>query len=910
MPDWKREIRERLTELDLSPEREAEIVDELSQHLDERYRELCRGGASDREARRLALAEVGEASELTRQLAGVEPLAPPEPIVLGTTMKTNSISGIGRDIRYAARSLAKARGFTLVAVLCLALGIGGTTTIFSIVKPVLLSRLPYKNPDRLVMLFKNFHFYDIYNDRGLATGPEVLEWRASAHSLEQIEAFTAFQASLTGGEQPIRVQVAQVTPGLFGLLGVSPARGRLYSDGDVGAGNIFDPETGVPGIQLVALISDRVWRSEFGSDPQIIGRPAKLDGQLVNIIGVMPPGFAFPEEADIWTPVRIPNTDSGTFLNAVGRLKPGVSRDQCTSELSAISERVAKAARNHPADGKPDLGANVVSLREYLVGDIRLTLVVLFVAVLFVLLIACANVASLLLARGASRQKEIAIRTSLGASRLSVFRQLLTEALVLSVLGAAAGVALTAAGLKAFLALAPRNIPGLESARISAPVLAFALGISLLTGLIFGSVPALVESRVDVNQSLKEAGAGRGTTEGRGMLRGAFVVAQVALALILLVGSGLMIKSLALLLTTRTGFETKNVLTLNVSLPLSLYTKPEAMTAFYERALQNLRAVPGVTDASVVSALPLAEGGMRISGDFSLEGQTQSLSNHLASKLAVSPDYFRSMGIPLISGRVFTDADAQPASGVVIISEALAKEVWPRKDAIGQRIEIGFTGEEARTVVGIVGDVRQDKLDSQPKFAIYAPYLQTPRVWQLAAMCFVVKSAINPENQVSSLIAAIQSPDKDIPVYSIKAMAQVVSEKVSDPRFYTCLLAALALVAIVLAAAGVYGIVSHSVGSRTHEIGIRIALGAEGREIVMMWVRRFSVLALAGVGAGLAGAYGLTRFIRSFLYQTAPTDAATFAGVSILLVAVALLASYIPARRAARVDPVVALRYE
>ncbi|MGH9763598.1 MAG: ABC transporter permease, partial [Blastocatellia bacterium] len=313
--DWKAMIKDRLTGLNLAPEREAEIIDEMAQHLEERYRELRRGGVSDEEARRLASLEIGDASELARRLARVEHLAVLEPTVLGATVKSSIISDIWRDVRYAARSLAKARGFTLVAVLCLALGIGGTTTIFSIVKPVLLSRLPFKDADGLSMLFKHFHFMDVYNDRGMASGAEVLEWRASAHSLEQIEAFTAFQASLTGGGQPTRVQVAQVTPGLFSLLGVSPARGRLFSDGDVGPGNVFDPETGVPGIQLVALISDRVWRSEFGSDPQIIGRPAKLDGQLVNIIGVMPPSFTFPEEADIWTPVRIPNTDSGTFLN-------------------------------------------------------------------------------------------------------------------------------------------------------------------------------------------------------------------------------------------------------------------------------------------------------------------------------------------------------------------------------------------------------------------------------------------------------------------------------------------------------------------------------------------------------------------------------------------------------------------
>ena len=909
MADWADVIKDRLTGLNLNPVREAEIVEELSQHLEDRYHELLSQSLSDAEARETAIREAGNISgdipNLAHELIRIERAVPTEPEVIGGPSMNNLLADIRRDFRYAIRSLIKARGFTAVALICLALGTGGATTIFSVVRPVLLRPLPYQNPDRLCVLFKEFKFLDVDNAKGAVPPEDYVEWKSAAHSFDGIEAFSPFDAGLAGGDEALRIQATQVTPGLFSLLGASPAMGRTFSDQDATPDIAFSPGGDQGSRPLIAMISNRLWRSFFGSDKDIVGRSVKLDESLVTVIGVMPPGFNFPDKTDLWVPIQIAGSSQNAFFhNVIAELKDGVSRKQGLVELQGISDRLGKSGQN-------SLAVSGVSLRDYLAGDLKLTLLVLFIAAGFVLLIACANVASLLVARGASQKREIAIRASLGASRGRILRQLLTESIVLSLAGATAGTLLAVAGVKAFVALIPVKAPGLQSAAIDGWVLAFSLMVALATGLLFGLAPALLASFADTNRGLKDSGAGfAGASAGRSRLSRLLVATEIAFAIILLAGAGLMIRSFVSLTNTRLGFNAAGVYTMNVSLPFSVYKSPVQMTAFYEDALERIRSLPGVTAVGMVSNLPLGTNGLRVFGDFTKVNEQQSLSKRLASKAMVSSDYFKSMSIPLIAGRGFTEADTMAGPPVTIISEGLAKEVWPNGDALGQRIDVGFGDQKSRTIVGIVGDIRQDQIRPEPELTIYIPSLQADKQFQLGDMTFTVKSDSDLGPGASDLRAAIASLDKSLPVYDIKPMREIVSDKVADPRFYTSMLSVLAALALILAAAGVYGVVSYSVGQRTHEIGIRVALGAEQRQVLWMFVRGGFLVSVAGACVGLAGAYALTRFIAGFLYQTSPTDTTTLACVCVVLVAVAVLASFVPARRASRVDPSVALRCE
>jgi len=902
MAEWRAEIAKRLGGLKLPPAREAEIVEELAQHLEDRCRDLRLAGATDEDARRAVEQELNDDQRLTAEMAAVERAVAWEPATLGGT-NMNILADLVYDLRYGARMLRRAPGFTAVGVICLALGIGGATTIFSIIRPVLMSRLPYKDPDRLAMLFTKWKIGNMSGDRGMVYSSDYLEWKDQAHAFEQIEAFSPYSASLAGGADAVRVRAAQVTPDMFSILGARPILGRAFSSDDPGAGNPALPgDVGSGQGVSVAVISSRLWRANFGADAQIIGQTIKVDGNQATVVGVMAPGFSFPRDADLWLPLTVRPDASNTALNVIGRLRPGMPLSQSATELGDLEERLAQARHSNNS------GVNLISLRRYVVGEVEPLLLVLFGAVGFVLLIACANVANLLLARGESRQREIAIRVALGARRERIGRQLLTESALLALVGGAAGLGLAYGGLTLFLAVAPANIPNPETITIDLKVLGFALLLSLFTGLLFGLAPALTVSKPDVNAALKDGAARSGARSG--LLRGLMVISETALALVLLVGSGLMIKSFALLNQTRVGFASQSVLTMDVSLPPVIYKNAEQIRGFYEQSLGRLQSLPGVASAAAVSALPLGRGGMRIAGDFIINGSAEPPGNLIANKVAVSADYFRAMGVPLIGGRFFDERDRDGAPDAMIISESVAKEVWPGDDAIGKRISLGFKGETPSEIVGVVGDVRQDELEAGPAYAIYQSYLQVPRTWQVAEMTFVIKTDSDPRAAIAPARAAIQSVDKDLPVFNARLMDQVVADRASNPRFNTVLLGALAAIALALAAAGIYGVVAYSVARRTHEIGIRIALGAHPSQVVAMFIRRGAALALIGLFLGTAAAGALTRFIASFLYQTTPTDLSVFAGVGLLLMVVALIATYVPARSATRIDPLTALRQE
>jgi putative ABC transport system permease protein len=639
----------------------------------------------------------------------------------------------------------------------------------------------------------------------------------------------------------------------------------------------------------------------------------------------MGPGFDFPSETDVWLLARIPRLSSITSstpviaMNVIGRLRPGVPLNQGQSELAAVRDRMPRELSDlgGMASAMGLNGVNAISLRQYLVGDIKPILMVLLGAVVFVLLIACANVANLLVARNTLRRREIAIRIALGARPSRIARQLLTESALLSLIGGGAGLMLAVAGLRAFLSLVPAaaGISHREDIHIDGFVLIFTLAVSLSTALVFGLVPALTvtsgSNRINISESLNEGGMMRTAGPGQTRLSALMVVSEVAMAMVLLIGSGLMLKSFVLLTRTNVGFNPENVISMNISLPQSTYRKPEQARAFYERALQNIQSLPGVGAAAVVSAPPLEPEGRRIEGPFSVEGSAQPATNEVASKVAVSSDYFRSMGIPLLKGRTFSESDRADAPGVAVVSQPLADEVWPGQNPIGKRITIGPDDKTPREIIGVVADVKQHNLYSRPALVIYHPYLQAAAApWQLAHMAFVIKTDSDPKSLVIAIRTAVRSADRDLPTYGVGLMDQVLAEHVSNPRFYASVTGALALLALVLVAAGVYGVISYSVGQRTQEIAIRVALGAEHSSVIRLFIQRGLMLAVAGICLGLAGAYGLTRFIASFLYRTTPTDVATFVGIAFLLTVVALLASYIPARRATRIDTTAALRHE
>src|SRR5262245_2667951 len=812
-----------------------------------------------------------------------------------------------QDLRYGMRMLLNRPGFSAVVILVLALGIGATSAIFSVVNPVLLRPLPYPEPDQLMMVSPTSKRGGRSGSVNTATGPDYVEWRNQCRSCEQVAAYSGTEPNnLTGGAEPDRVGVAQVTANLFATLGAQPILGRTFLPQETGR-SLFVSDGAATGPTAV-ILSYGLWLRRFGADPAVIGKMVKVEGDACAVIGVMPDGFKFPDEAEAWTPVAISTRRNNAYLRVIARLQTGVPRAQAQAELMTIASRLEQ---EFPQTNR-GRSVNLVPLQENVVGNVRSSLLIFLGAVGFVLLIACANVANLLLARAATRQKEMAVRAALGASRLRIIRQLLTESLLLALAGGGLGLLLAFGTLKLLLAFAPQGIPRLSDINIDPWALGFTLLLSVLTGVVFGLAPALQASRLDLNATLKEGGTRATGGPSRHRLRGLLVIAEVSMALVLLIGAGLLLKSFTRLRETKLGFNPDRVLTASVTLPEADYTTTARMKAYYQQALARLAAHPEAQAVGVVNRLPLGNTGVGIQGDLRVEGEQAERPGVTASKLAVSGDYFRALGIPLLKGRSFNERDGADSPGVVIISESLARNLWPNEDALGKRINIGFGGETWREVVGVVGDLKQRELGAPPAMALYQPYQQVsePLHWFVREMTFVIRTVAEPRSFAASLRSELQAVDRELPLHNVATMEQVVSKSVADPRFYTLLLGSFSALALILAAAGIYSVISYSVTQRTHEIGIRLALGAQTCAILRLVVRQGMALTLAGLAIGLGGAFALTRVLSEFLHQVSVTDPATFALLSLLLAAVALLACSVPARRATKIDPLVALRRE
>ncbi|HEX8775812.1 MAG TPA: ABC transporter permease [Pyrinomonadaceae bacterium] len=898
MPEWKREISGRLERLKLEPTREAEIVEELAQHLDDRYEELLSEGKSAEEALSATLRELSNVELLAEELARVERRPAVETIILGGKGRSHMLGDVGQDLRYGIRTMWKNPAFTVVAVVALALGIGANTAIFSVVNSILLRPLPFKDPERLVMVW---HAYPKLDLMAPVSPPGFMDYRARTDVFENSAAAAGGSANLTGEGEPERIQARAVTASFFPTYGVEAALGRT-----------FVQEEDQPGHDHVVILSNGLWQRRFGADPAIIGKTITLDGEGYNVVGVMPASFKGFGQDDVWVPLGLtaeqlaPNRRGSEFLLMTARLKAGVSLEQAQAAMDNVA---AQIQQNNPQSVANDgsWGVKVKSVYEEVVGDIRLALLVLLGAVGFVLLIACANVANLLLARASGRRREIAIRTALGAGRLRLVRQLLTESVLLSVLGGGLGLVLAVWGVDVLIKLNQNNIPRAQEVGIDGRVLAFTFGLSLLTGILFGLVPALQASKTELTDALKEGGRTSGGPI-RGRFRNVLVVTEIALALVLLIGAGLMVKSFARLSHVNPGFDPQNLLTMQVALPSTKYREPRQRADFYQQALEKIKTLPGVRSVGAVSQLPLS--GAVASGFFAIEGQQYQQGEQLphTDMRASSSEYLQTMGIPLTRGRYFNERDTDSSPYVAIIDETLARRYWPNEDPIGKRIS--FNRREGtqvwREIVGVVGAVKHKALDADYRGQLYFPHAQNP--WN--GMYLVVRTMNEPASMAGMVRSAIQAVDKDQPVYRVMTMETMLNESVAQRRFSMLLLTLFAVVAVALAIVGLYGVMSYGVSQRTHEIGIRMALGAQARDVLKMVVGQGLLLALIGVGLGLVGALLLTRVMSSLLFGVSATDPFMFATIPLIMAAVALLACYIPARRATKVDPMIALRYE
>jgi putative ABC transport system permease protein len=819
-----------------------------------------------------------------------------------------------QDLRYALRMLRKHPGFTLIAVVTLALGIGANTAIFSVVNAVLLRPLPYDKPEQLVAIGGT----DARNPgvKNSSSYPDFFDWRERNRSFEAIAVYHNATFTITGKDAPAHLSGQVVSAELFDLLRAKPYLGRWFTRADEKIGG----EGASNNVSRAAIISYNLWQKRFGANPNVIGRAVTLDRKQFQIVGVTRPGFQFPIQADpveIWVTLAYDSESSNDskkpvterrgyrMLEAVGRLKPDVTLATAQSEMKLLAANLAK---EYP-DNNTNLSIILFPLHNDLVGDYRKSLLVVFAAVGCVLLIACANVANLLLARATARYREIAVRTALGAGRGRIIRQLLTESLLLSLGGGVLGLLLAWWGMEALIRFVPENLPRLSEIALDRWALGFTFTISLLTGVIFGIAPALQASKIDLTEAMKDGARGSGQSSGRARLRAALIVAEVAIALMLLVGAGLLVQTFIKLQRVDLGFDAHNVLTATVELPEAQYAKPEQKITFYQRLQERVRALPGVTEASAILPLPIS--GNDANGGFQIEGRAAPKGEEPTAQMRwINLDYYRTMKIPLLAGRDFTAQDGLKSTPVVIINQTLAKTYFPNEEPIGKRLELPFgaTGTTKFQIVGIVQDVRhQTELGRGYSAELYMPYAQLPFLGQ---MSLVVRTQGAPGALAKAIQNEVTALDREIVLSDVKTMEQYLGNAVSQPRFSALLFGLFAVIALLLAAIGLYSVMAYAVTQRTHEVGIRLALGAQTGGVLRMMIAQGMKLTLIGVAAGLAGSFALTRLMQSLLFGVSPTDPITFVLIATLLLAVALAACWIPARRATKVDPMIALRYE
>ena len=858
-------------------ELDQELDDELRFHLDRLIDQNIKSGMTPEDARRAALktfSRVDQSKEECRDARGV-----------------GLVDNILRDVSYSLRILVKNYAFTMVVIATLALGIGANTAIFSFANGILLRPLPYPQSERLVVLDETALKRGI--DSMSVSYPNFLDWREQNKVFEDIGVyFGASRFALSGAGEPIEVRGSYISYGLFEILRVAPQLGRTFTANE-----------DRPDEDAVVILGHNLWQKNFGGDPNIVGRKIVLSNRARTVVGIMPPGFRFPQVSDLWVPVALTTktftrTDHG--LNSIARLKDGVSLTEAQSEMTNIAARIEQ---QNPITNE-GLGVKVASLHDVLTGDYRDALIILLGVVGCVLLVACVNVANLMLARSQARQKEFALRAALGASRWRIMHQLLVESFLLAFVGGVVGFILSIWALRLLLTAIPIQLPFWMNFGIDLRVLGFTAGITLLTGLMFGAVPALQTSRVDLNDTLKEGG--RGSAGVRARARNLLVVAEIALSLMVLVGAGLMIQSFLRLKRVHIGLNAHNVLTASIALPGSKY-KGEQRATFFKQLVERVSNLPGVEAASATATVPLSGDGwgrsLTIEGFPVLPVGQAPMIQHTV----VTPGYFRTMNIPLLAGRDFNDADAKDSPDVTIIDERLAHEYWPNESPIGKRIRFGppEDNEPWHTIVGVVGAVRHQRMQEDTRQSVYLPHQKIP----VGGLALMARTSSNPENLAGAIRREVSQLDPDLPV-SVSTMEEVIAESIWQPRLYATLFGAFAGGALLLALIGIYGVMAFLVQTRTHEIGVRMALGATTRDVFKLIVGRGMKLTAVGVLIGVVGAVALTRLMHSLLFNTSATDPVTFILISLLLSIAAFLACYLPARRAARVDPLIALRYE